>query len=181
MVRHRTKSFSVPNSLDPEKILPKFIRRVDVFTWEAALKGLLMKWMDDSESPFEKVMEDLGGSLYESSEEKNDALHHSNAAGMREGVETVDFGDLTSSTMPLLERLHERNALPAILFNYDRFACEKIAKSVLSKLQTAEKKYKETSLDWKKLMEGFEKWQETEEAKKTKRGPKILAKKKKKR
>ena len=181
MVKHQTKSFAVPKSLDPEKALPNCIKRADVFAWEAALKGLLIEWMNHNESPFDKVMEDLGSSLFEErSGDKSSTLEDFEPEELQERNKAVDANDLCSTTMPLLVRLHERNALPAIFFNYDRFACEQIARSILSELQIAEDSYKETSLSWKKLVEGFERWQKVEDAKKAKKGPKTVTKKAKK-
>jgi superfamily II RNA helicase len=78
--------------------------------------------------------------------------------------DTVDSLDLKATTLPLLYQLHKRRALPAILFNYDRNACEEIAFTLLRQLVNAESKWKEGP-QWRKLMDGFEKYQELKDKK----------------
>ena len=181
MVKHQTRAFPVPKTLDPARFFEDLMRRVDIFAWEKALKIILIEWMDNNESPFDEVLYDLSNSLYEEHLEEGTVLvKGSKPTELQEDINNNKAGDLRSTTMPLLVRLHERNALPAILFNYDRFACEEIAKSLLSTLKIAEERYKETSLEWKKRVDGFEKWSEVEETRKAKKGPKTAVKKKKK-
>ena len=182
MVKYQTPEFSVPKSLHPEKALPQFVKRVDVFAWEAALKQILVQWMEQAKSPFDKVMEDLSKNLYYTQAEKARATNaDSNGLHIPEDDrEIIDPEDLRSTTLPLILRLHERNALPAIFFNYDRLQCEKIAKTVLMKLQSAEQRHKDTSREWKSLMDGFEQWKKAQEAKGARKDNKASGKKKKK-
>ena len=155
---------------------------MDIFAWEAALKKILVEWMEQADSPFDRVMEDLSKNLYDPEPDKtgitngvSNGLHTS-----KDDRETINPEDLRSTTLPLILRLHERNALPAIFFNYDRLQCEEIARAVLTKLEAAEQRHKETSREWKTLVEGFEQWKKAQEAKSARKDNKSSAKKKKK-
>lgn len=141
--------------------MPAIIKKVDVLRWESELKSLLTKWMNDSQSPFRLVREELSRPLHPE--------EHSNGTSSKDD-ERVSPDDLMSTTLPLLHTLNERNALPAILFNYDRTACEKIGQDLLAKLAKAEEEYKLTSPVWKKKLTSFENWKKVE-AKKSKRAP----------
>lgn len=151
MVKHQNGQFSVPSNLDPEKALPSVIGKADTFKWEKDLKTVLLAWMAERTSPFSKVVEELSPKQTESS---SDAEPKEN-----------DANDLLETTLPLLVQLHQRNALPAILFNYDRSGCEEIAAKLLMQLTDAETAWKETSPSWKRTMRDYTKYQELKEAK----------------
>lgn len=160
MVKHQTGPFTVPDSLDPAKALPPCIRKKDIFSWEKSIKKLLMQWMKERESPFDKVMQELTPEvamdvLREVPSSSNSSVTDSDA---------VDPTDLKSTTMPLLFQLHQRRALPAILFNYDRSKCEQIGFELQAQLVAAELKWKEGPA-WRKLIEGYEKYKEQKDKK----------------
>jgi superfamily II RNA helicase len=161
MCKYQAAGYKVPESLNPEKALPPCIRKVDIFAWEKNLKKVLLQWMADRKSPFDKVVHELMQG------EENEIIDQekpcSAASSVTEG-DTVDPLDLESTTLPLLYQLHKRRALPAILFNYDRNQCEQIAYSVLQQLVEAEEQWKKGS-QWKKLIEGYEKYQEMKDKK----------------
>ncbi|KAH7057428.1 hypothetical protein B0J12DRAFT_413955 [Macrophomina phaseolina] len=146
MKAHETETHKVPDSLNPEVALPKVITQADVITWNQSLKALLKAWMEQSDSPFEAVVRDLGHTLYDL--EKTDDEH----LGSEQVVSTI---------MPLLCHLQEQSALPAILFNYDRSYCEATCESILAQLESAEKEWKETSPAWTKKMAGWEAWKKS--------------------
>ena len=160
MSKFQTEAYKVPASLDPSKALPAVIRKVDIFAWEKALKKVLLTWMQDKASPFDKVLNVL------TPETALDLLARvpSSAGSSVTNGDAVDSLDLRSTTLPLLFQLHKRRALPAILFNYDRSDCERIAFSILAQLVAAENRWK-GGTQWKKLMEGYEKWQEQKDKK----------------
>jgi superfamily II RNA helicase len=161
MCKYQATGYKVPESLNPEKALPPCIRKVDIFAWEKNLKKVLLQWMADRKSPFDKVVHELTPG------EENETIDQekpcSAASSVTEG-DTVNPLDLKSTTLPLLNQLHKRRALPAILFNYDRNQCEQIAYSVLRQLVEAEAQWKKGS-QWKKLIEGYEKYQEMKDKK----------------
>jgi len=161
MVKLQTADFKVSESLSPAKALPPCIRKVDIFAWEKKLKEVLAKWMSDPASPFVKVVQELTPpELLETLESTPTASLASDTTE----TDIIDPLDLKATTLPLLYQLHKRRALPAILFNYDRNACEEIAFTLLAQLEAAEAKWKEGSY-WKKMMAGFEKYQELKDKK----------------
>lgn len=160
MAKHQTLDYPVPKELDPKASCPQMISRVDIIAWEKELKELLSSWMSDSNSPFDRVLQELGAPL---EAPRLSTLQVSPANCTAETAETIDVDDLRTMVLPLVTDLHERDALPAILFNYDRSACEHIAKAMLYRLQRAEAFWKKTSSKWKSLMEGYEKWQATKD------------------
>lgn len=163
MIKYQTAEYKVPESLNPAKALPPCIRKVDIFAWEKDLKKVLIKWMGDDASPFDKVVQEL--TPPELPEVQGLAPVSSSASATTDTDENaIDPLDLKATTLPLLYQLHKRRALPAILFNYDRNACEEIAFTLLAQLEAAESKWKEGS-HWKKMMAGFEKYQEQKDKK----------------
>ncbi|TAQ87818.1 hypothetical protein B7494_g3841 [Chlorociboria aeruginascens] len=159
MCRVQTEDYKVPETLDPAKALPPCIRKEDIFRWEKELKNVLLKWMADRQSPFDRVITELAPP--EPVDVENEAP--STTSSVTEGA-TLDPLDLKSTTLPLLLQLHKRRALPAILFNYDRQGCEDVAYALLSQLVEAETRWKEGP-QWKKLIGDYEKYQEQKEKK----------------
>lgn len=166
MHKFQTEKYRVPDALEPVNFLPPCIRKVDIFGWEKDLKKVLLTWMADRVSPFDKVMEELNPTA------AIGILQHipSSASSSVTDGDAVDATDLKATTLPLLYQLHQRRALPAILFNYDRSGCEKIGSALLSQLVEAESKWKEGA-QWKRLMEGYEKYMEQKD-KKSRKPPK---------
>jgi hypothetical protein len=159
MCKVQTDQYKVPSSLSPTKALPPCIRKADIFAWEKLLKKVLLEWMADSKSPFDDVVAALTPVA------KSNSLEESLSTGSSvTDDDAVDPYDLKATTLPLLLQLHKRRALPAILFNYDRSACEDIGYTLLSQLVNAEAKWKEGP-QWKKLMDGFTKYQELKDKK----------------
>jgi superfamily II RNA helicase len=178
MVKYSSVDFPVPESLSPQLALPPFIRRSDVYEWEAQLKELLSTWMQESHSPFEMVQSDLeaifapaqGLQVSESNEENQSDLE------VPERQDTKN--ELYTSVFPLLVDLHSQNALPALLFNYARTTCEKIAIMTLEHLVKAEDKYK-SGASWRQKMADYETYRklaskkaQTDEKSKKKSNPK---------
>lgn len=145
LLKHATAEFPVPEKLHPDHTLPSFIQRTDVFEWEYRLKVFLSTWMLDRKSPFEKVRNELESIFSPCPETK-----------LQKPVETEN-DTVWNSIFPLLVGLHDQNALPALLFNYDRAACEKIARATLTQLLKAEEEYKKGS-EWKKKISAYEEY-----------------------
>lgn len=178
MSRHQTSRYPVDISFDPRKgAFPKILAKADIIKWEENLKRLLKTWMDDNESPFDKVLEDLSKSIIDC-RHGGDQISRRHAAdtGAEEMIQ-VNENDLLDTTLPLLCKLHERDALPAILFNYDRSRCEAICKTVIEQLTSAEKRWKEKSSSWKKYLSDWEQWKKEQAKMAGKKAPKIAPKK----
>ncbi|RKF73532.1 putative helicase [Golovinomyces cichoracearum] len=157
-------SYRVSDSLDPKNALPAYVKKKHIIKWESELKILLNKWMKDIYSPFDRVMEILNGPDLSRTKEQRCIPNYS----PQQEPEIIDSQSLEQTTLPLLCQLRKRNALPAILFNYNRISCEKIAGAVFEQLFEAELKWKEGP-SWKKTMEGYEKWKKNKSKKPTAR------------
>ncbi|KAI9655950.1 MAG: hypothetical protein M1829_000460 [Trizodia sp. TS-e1964] len=68
----------------------------------------------------------------------------------------IDPQNLCSTSLPLLLSLNSQAALPAILFHYERLGCEKIARTIMEQLESAEAHYKRTNPDWLRKMKEWE-------------------------
>ncbi|KAL9602428.1 MAG: hypothetical protein Q9219_001852 [cf. Caloplaca sp. 3 TL-2023] len=156
MVRHQSKDFPVDGNLNPDR-LPRVIRKAHIIDWEKQLKALLGSWMSQEESPFDKIVEELGKPIQKSAPAPSYISRPDEGLMKAEEVQ-VAADDLTQTTLPLLCKLQERNALPAIFFNYDRGKCESICKAVVKQLKDAEAAMKESSQAWKSKMKGYEQY-----------------------
>jgi hypothetical protein len=179
MCKFQTEKYKVANCLDPSKSLPPCIKKANIFKWERDLKEVLLQWMNagNGDSPFDKVMQELSPKL--SIREKNGRIFDVDEVGALEGnsdQEQIDPNDLRATTLPLLYQLHQRQALPAILFNYDRSGCEVIAGTLLNQLMAAENRWKEGK-DWQRKLDEWAKWKELKAKKGAKKPPKLSKKK----
>lgn len=177
MLRHQTSQYPVDISLDPgTSAFPKILAKADIIKWEENLKQLLKVWMNDNESPFDKVLEDLSKSMVDCGRGGDQISRRHVDTGAQEMIQ-IDENDLLETTLPLLCKLHERDALPAILFNFDRSRCEGICKAVIKQLTLAEQRWKERSPSWKKHLSDWEQWKKEQAKMAGKRAPKIAPKK----
>lgn len=158
MYKHQTSDFKLDPSLLPSKALPEIVRKRDVIIWEAQLKNVLRQWMAENSSPFEAVRRDLQETVDAT---KRDEMYVAGEVSDDdcEVALAVDQSDLCSTTLPMLSDLHSRDALPGILFNYDRRMCEKVCMSVLEQLKAAEASWEKTSPKWANKITEYEKWQ----------------------
>jgi superfamily II DNA or RNA helicase len=154
---HSNDKYSLPAEVDPSKALPDVIRKQDVLAWEAGLKKILAAWMEDTASPFNAVFTTLTGKRPGKEE-----LYAPTAkrAGQGEAQEVRE-----DNFLPLLCRLHEQEAMPAILFNYDRTRCEDICAKIHDDLKEAEDQWKATDPKWKAKIVQWEAWKKEQERK----------------
>jgi superfamily II RNA helicase len=154
---HSNDKYSLPAEVDPSKALPDVIRKQDVLAWEAGLKKILAAWMEDTASPFNAVFTTLTGKRPGKEE-----LYAPTAkrAGQGEAQEVQE-----DNFLPLLCRLHEQEAMPAILFNYDRTRCEDICAKIHDDLKEAEDQWKATDPKWKAKIVQWEAWKKEQERK----------------
>jgi len=180
MKRNATPRYPVDSGLEPSKRqISKVLRKADIIEWERDLKEQLKAWMMDGESPFQTVLEDLSQSLEEASSPEKEASKGEINDDAND-LHAIDAEDLYATTLPLLCKLHQRDALPAILFNYDRHKCENIAKVVVKQLAEGENQWKNSSPAWKAKLAGYEKWKLEKEKLGNKKAPKAMPKKKSK-
>ncbi|KAL4987838.1 hypothetical protein BDW68DRAFT_177452 [Aspergillus falconensis] len=161
MKKHSTSAFPVDRSLDPYIALPGIVRKADVIEWEVQLKRLLREWMGNRSSPFGEVVKELSDSV-----ENHSSLTiqiSSNVAETCVAPSIVNQNSILDTTMPLICSLHEQDALPALLFNYDRSHCEKICDHLLIQLEESEARWKASSPVWKKKLARFQDWERLQE------------------
>lgn len=167
MKAHQTDKYPLDPSLDPSKVLPAVIKKADIIAWQAALKPVLSAWIADEDSPFEAVRHDLSKPLQ--------GLSQQPIAGAINGDDDGEEGDEmelrhdVESILPLLADLQRQDALPGIIFNYDRAVCEKMCQTVMKQLIDAEASYKQSSSKWKDKLREWDEWKK-EMARREKQG-----------
>lgn len=159
MTKHQTDKFPVPEKLNPTKALPELMRKADVLNWEKDLKDLLRTWIADDASPYDKVLHELEGGFRNTEQPE---LQVTKEEGSPSDVISVE-DDLLKSTLPMLCRLHEQDALPAILFNYDRHMCEKICVKIVEQLAKTEEAQVKSGPKWTKKLEQWEQWKKIQQ------------------
>lgn len=172
MVKLQTKEHTVPAKLDPSKALPEVSRKIDILNWEKELKVLLGEWLEDSSSPYDELIKELEKDFRSSAREDLYTTDPEQTKATSKIVEELP----TTSTLALLCRLHEQDAVPAIFFNYDRHECERICEEVVSQLQSAEEKQVKSGPKWAKTLERFEEYKKVK-AKNNARNAKATSKK----
>lgn len=179
MVKFQTQEFPVDPSLGPGSPQANVVRKADIIKWEERLKSLLKTWMRDDASPFDKVVNFLGKSM-KNDHPKDQISNYSAADPNTFQTVEIDKENLLDTTLPLICRLHERDSLPAIFFNYDRGKCEGIGQALIDQLKNAEVQWKAKSPAWKKKLSDWEQWKLEQTKLSGKRAPKPASKSKSK-
>lgn len=161
MSKHQTKAYPVASNLDPNVALPGTIKKADIIGWESELKTLLRQWMTDEASPFDKVVDEMSASGSDGAEAIQSSSRYAGEGSKEEAVD-INAESLADTTLPLLCKLNERNALPAIFFNYDRGKCESICQSLLTNLVDGEERWKKQSPQWKTKLAEWEAWKKAQ-------------------
>lgn len=161
------------NVRSPSEALPKIMAKSDVIKWEKELKEALRKGIEEGLFNFQGLRDYFDTSASSSSgSPKSKALKKSQAVS-----EVKVHSDTLFS---LACDLHSQDALPALVFNYDRADCEEAAQKVLGELVEREKVYKEKDAGWKETLRQFEEWQNTKERQKnTNKGGAVINKRSK--
>lgn len=180
MVKFQTPEFPVDSSLGSGIPLADVVKKADIIQWETRLKNLLKIWMRDEASPFDNVVKYLGKSMYEDAHPDDQiSSYTAGDPNISEAVQ-VDEEDLLETTLPLICRLHERDSLPALFFNYDRNKCERICQALIGQLAAAEAQWKAKSPAWKKKLSDWEQWKLEQTKLAGKKAPKVVSKSKRK-
>ncbi|KAF8425301.1 hypothetical protein EV426DRAFT_561732 [Tirmania nivea] len=171
MEKVQTKEHPLPAKLAPGKAwFPEVVRKADVIVWESELKRVLKDWMVNAKPQFLEVVTLLRGE--DASPEKIEGQ-----SGKAQKQETGDGGKTENEqeepeesnqlaltgeqlshteeraineTLDLLSKLHSMNALPALLFSYDRSMCDTLCLRLVKQLVEYEKRWRENSMEWKK-------------------------------
>ncbi|CAG7849772.1 Uncharacterized helicase C694.02 [Serendipita indica DSM 11827] len=141
--------------LKPTKFFEKqnkageFLQQADVIKYEEKLKAVLTKWLkeDDAHEPtstIQKVVKSLTDKEV-GKPESEQALQNSD----------MFYGNLVN----LLADLHAEGDLPALLFHFDRYSVEAIARAILEKLKKDETEWRKHSPEWEKKIKGWQAWE----------------------
>jgi hypothetical protein len=169
MSKHQTPEFPVDKTLDPATALPAVIKKIDIINWTESLKELLRQWLADDNSPFDAIYKDLSRGVAPRDAPAIKQTDESSDDDESDDGEIDDRHDV-DNILPLLTKLHEQDALPGIVFNYERGTCERICRVLMKQLQGAETSWKESSPKWKSMLKSWEAWK-TAMAKADKRRP----------
>ncbi|KAM0344559.1 hypothetical protein ACHAPU_007333 [Fusarium lateritium] len=138
--------------LGPVENLPEMIEKSHVIEWEKTLKIMLKKAMEMHDSPFQNLQVSLDTENNSENLDITPERHY-------------------MKLFPLVCELHAQDALPAIVFNYDRSQCEQAVKHILHRLQIAESEFKENDEAWQRKIRVFEQWKKEKESGRTRVRP----------
>lgn len=96
MAKHQTSDYPVSLELDPKASCPQTIAKMDIIDWEKSLKNLLLSWISDPKSPFDKVRGELSVPLL------NPAVKQAQRVVERVGIDTSkrDYASSCDQTIP---------------------------------------------------------------------------------
>ncbi|GJE85123.1 P-loop containing nucleoside triphosphate hydrolase protein [Phanerochaete sordida] len=139
-------------ALDPSKFFKRglLLKQKDVLEYEVALKerlASLIAGVDAQEetSTLNQVVRKLQDPMLAELSE----VDRNTAASVQ---------DIFDNLLYLVCDLNASGDLPAILFNFDRTACEIATKRLLESLENAEAKWRQSSPEWKRKIQQWEKW-----------------------
>ncbi|KAL7411110.1 hypothetical protein BDY24DRAFT_436096 [Mrakia frigida] len=141
---------SLSQDLEPSKFFSstQVIAQVDVFRYEMALKmelSRLMRGSEEIDSPFRTVVNSFADPV-------------KNRTRPVEEVFETGRDAFFSMITPMLSDLEAAGQLPAILFNFDRNACEELAHRIHIDLTSAETEWRRTSPVWAAKVREHEAW-----------------------
>lgn len=122
----------------------KLLRQKDVLEYEAALKVVLARLLESAECG--PVLARITSHLTDPSLRQLDAQFIPPMPSFR------------SNLIYFLADLRSKGDLPAMLFHFDRKACEMMGQTLLDDLEKAESKWRSKSSDWKRKIERWEVW-----------------------
>lgn len=151
-----TENHPVPSTLYPVEWFGntgKVIQKVHAIEWGDALKVHLFTWMQDTNSPYQELIAVLKATQRPRGKDSigskvEESVFDTATVDPHELPPKIQYG-----TLPLLNDLHAQNALPALIFIYDRRFCEDLCSILCRELRSAEEEWRKTSPQWKKQME----------------------------
>lgn len=139
-------------SLEPAIFFKReaFLKQKDILDYECVLKDKLVSVIASSDpQDGSSALSQLVAQVQDPTIAKLSLARQNTASSTDTIMQNLIF---------LLCDLHAQGDLPAILFNFDRSACELAALTLLSTLKKREAKWRATSAEWQRKMEQWEKW-----------------------
>ncbi|KAI0720199.1 P-loop containing nucleoside triphosphate hydrolase protein [Cerioporus squamosus] len=139
------------SALDPTQFFAgqkgSLLKQKDILRYEAALTDRVSEMIDstDPQDP-NSVLNGIIEKVSDPVTRKADQQY------------VPDAGQFFANLITLLSDLHASGDLPALLFNFDRKVCEKMAQAILSVLEDTEEKWRATSPEWKRKIKQWELW-----------------------
>ncbi|KAA8894290.1 hypothetical protein FN846DRAFT_923075 [Sphaerosporella brunnea] len=156
-----TEDYRIPVHLDYHRVFGssgEVIKKAEVIIWEAELKAVLKQWMQDGKSPFKTLTAKLGSRLptIKEAPQRAETDDGDNLSG--DGSGKLKDPLVKWGTLQLLDTLHTENALPALIFSYDRELCASLCASLCKQLEQGEKEWRARDPHWRNKMEKWEAW-----------------------
>ncbi|CCM02168.1 uncharacterized protein FIBRA_04246 [Fibroporia radiculosa] len=124
----------------------KLLRQKDILKYESALKVHLSNLVTSDSDTSRPLLDGVISHLTDPTLKNMD--HHS----------IPPAPDFYKNLIFLLADLHSKNDLPALFFNFDRKACENMAKYLLNQLEDTESTWRDNSPEWAQKMKQWERW-----------------------
>ena len=157
--------------LEPARFFssPRLLRQEDILRYESALKEVITKLMsldqNGPSSPLRQVTEKLtNADVRRLTDVQLNGLpekHRFQSQLINLVSDLHAQGDLVRVISPYIS-IHYSKYLrqPALLFNFDRTACENMAYDLLEELEQAEENWRSTSIEWKRKILAYQSWLE---------------------
>lgn len=142
------------NKLRPENFFEgiSYLRNADVVKYETALRKTIEKWIASpcTREFCAQVIAALSEPI-EKGVASMEADHGEDSPYTLRGYQR--------SLLTLLSQLHSVDALPAIIFQYDRYGIERLARDLLHSLKSAEDVWKSNNKAWQDKVAEWANWQ----------------------
>ncbi|KAH7332993.1 hypothetical protein B0J17DRAFT_677146 [Rhizoctonia solani] len=127
-----------------------FLTQIDVIRYEEALKAVVERWMDASnsnsiDSSYQKLLRELEADMSRSGPINKLEDAHSPSVSIKGFIH-------------LLHKLDSKGDLPCLAFSFDRSGCEKFAKALTNALIQGERNWRKSNRQWIKKLEQWEAW-----------------------
>jgi len=131
------------------------IKNADVIKYEGALRRVIERWIASTSCKdiMASVVSALGGTIEKQVEIVEESYKDKSQYNRDEHQKSL---------LTLLNLLNSADALPALVFHYDRHGIECLAEELVSALEDAEKVWKERNATWKSKLESWEEWKSKE-------------------
>jgi len=128
------------------------IKSADMIEYEAALRRTVERWIStpSCKNLFANVISILNSSIEKQVRVMERSFNETSP---------YNIDEYQQSLLSLLDQLNSADALPALVFHYDRNGIECMAQALVASLEEAETKWKSNNAAWQAKLEIWQKWQ----------------------